>query len=111
VGSALPSLLFFPYVCNRRNVPDDLLIALNQEENFLAALSRTHPAELAALPRVALVIEEGYSKIFKHPYVTGFQPSHGRVRHCATCSAKALCHQDLGSAGRVGCAGQGTDSG
>jgi hypothetical protein len=28
-------------------------------------------AELAALPRAAVVIEEGYSKIFKHPYVTG----------------------------------------
>ena len=28
-------------------------------------------AELAALPRAAVVVEEGYSKIFKHPYVAG----------------------------------------
>jgi hypothetical protein len=28
-------------------------------------------AELAALPRAAVVVEEGYSKIFKHRYVTG----------------------------------------
>ena len=33
VASALPSILFFPYVCHRRNVPDDLLIALNPEED------------------------------------------------------------------------------
>jgi hypothetical protein len=29
VASALPSILFFPYVCHGRKVPDDLLIALN----------------------------------------------------------------------------------
>lgn len=28
-------------------------------------------AELATLARAAVVVEEGYSKIFKHPYVTG----------------------------------------
>ena len=28
-------------------------------------------AELAALPRAAVVVEEGYSKIFKHPHVAG----------------------------------------
>jgi hypothetical protein len=28
-------------------------------------------AELAAMPRAAIVVEEGYSKIFKHPYATG----------------------------------------
>jgi Lsr2/ERCC4 domain len=33
VGSALPSMHFFPYVCHRRKVPDDLLIALNPEED------------------------------------------------------------------------------
>ena len=33
VASALPSILFFPYVCHRRKVPDDLLIALNPEED------------------------------------------------------------------------------
>jgi hypothetical protein len=33
VGSALLSLHFFPYVCHRRKVPDDLLIALNPEED------------------------------------------------------------------------------
>jgi hypothetical protein len=29
VSSALPSLLFFPYVCHGRNAPDDLLAAWN----------------------------------------------------------------------------------
>lgn len=33
VASALPSTFFFPYVCHGRNVPDDLLIALNPEED------------------------------------------------------------------------------
>jgi hypothetical protein len=33
VASALPTMHFFPYVCHRRNVPDDLLIALNPEED------------------------------------------------------------------------------
>jgi hypothetical protein len=33
VASALPSTFFFPYVCHRRKVPDDLLIALNPEED------------------------------------------------------------------------------
>jgi ERCC4 domain/Lsr2 len=33
IGSALLSLHFFPYLCHRRNVPDDLLIALNPEED------------------------------------------------------------------------------
>jgi hypothetical protein len=28
-------------------------------------------AELAALPPAAVIVEEGYSKIFKHPYVSG----------------------------------------
>ena len=33
LASALLSLHFFPYICHRRNVPDDLLIALNPEED------------------------------------------------------------------------------
>jgi hypothetical protein len=33
VTSAPPSILFFPYVCHRRKVADDLLIALNPEED------------------------------------------------------------------------------
>ena len=43
VASALPSILFFPYVCHRRNVPDDLLIALNPEE-IRRSLPGTHPS-------------------------------------------------------------------
>ena len=122
-------------------------------------------AELAALPRAAVVVEEGYSKIFKHPHVAGsvaaerlaeiqaqfpavpivfcetralaeewtyrwlgaceyelelaagtsaleesFSPRSGRVRRRTTDSAEAGCHPDVGAAGRIGCAGQGTDS-
>jgi hypothetical protein len=33
LASALPSIFFFPYLCHRRKVPDDLLIALNPEED------------------------------------------------------------------------------
>jgi hypothetical protein len=51
-------------------------------------------AELAALPRAAVVVEEGYSKIFKHPHVAGsvaaerLAESRPSSLPCRSCSAR-----------------------
>ena len=51
-------------------------------------------AELAALPRAAVVVEEGYSKIFKHPHVAGSVAAErlaeiqAQFPPCRSCSAR-----------------------
>jgi hypothetical protein len=48
-----------------RKTPNDLI------SSMISGRMRFLMAELAELPRAAVVVEEGYSKIFKHPYVAG----------------------------------------
>jgi ERCC4-type nuclease len=51
-------------VVERKTINDLISSMISGRMKFLLA-------ELAAQPRAAVVVEEGYSKIFKHPYVTG----------------------------------------
>lgn len=51
-------------VVERKTINDLISSMMTGRMKFLMA-------ELAALSRAAVVVEEGYSKIFKHPYVTG----------------------------------------
>lgn len=51
-------------VVERKTINDLISSMMSGRMKFLLA-------ELAALSRAAVVVEEGYSKIFKHPYFTG----------------------------------------
>jgi len=51
-------------VVERKTINDLISSMISGRMKFLLA-------ELAALPRAAVIVEEGYSKIFKHPYVSG----------------------------------------
>jgi hypothetical protein len=51
-------------VVERKTINDLISSMMSGRMKFLLA-------ELAALARAAVVVEEGYSKIFKHPYFTG----------------------------------------
>lgn len=51
-------------VVERKTINDLISSMISGRMKFLLA-------ELAALPRAAVVVEEGYSKIFKHQYATG----------------------------------------
>ncbi|HEY6812178.1 MAG TPA: ERCC4 domain-containing protein [Propionibacteriaceae bacterium] len=51
-------------VVERKTINDLISSMISGRMKFLMA-------ELAAQPRAAVVVEEGYSKIFRHPYVTG----------------------------------------
>ena len=51
-------------VVERKTANDLISLTISGRMKFLMA-------ELTDLPRAAVVVEEGYSKIFKHPYVAG----------------------------------------
>jgi hypothetical protein len=51
-------------VVERKTINDLISSMISGRMKFLLA-------ELAALPRAAVIVEEGYSKIFKHPYASG----------------------------------------
>jgi ERCC4 domain len=51
-------------VVERKTINDLISSMITGRMKFLLA-------ELAALPRAAVIVEEGYSKIFKHPYASG----------------------------------------
>jgi hypothetical protein len=51
-------------VVERKTINDLISSMISGRMKFLLA-------ELAELPRAAVIVEEGYSKIFKHPYASG----------------------------------------